>query len=62
MNKLALEQIFFLDFALPRGTQYRSWLRLYATSRKVAGLISEVIVLIFPAALGLGDDSALNRN
>ena len=35
-----------------RGTQWRSWLRHCATSRKVAGSIPEgVIDMILPAAL-----------
>jgi hypothetical protein len=50
------------------GTRQHSWLRHYATSRKVAGSsLNEIndffsIYLIFPAALGPGADSASNRN
>jgi hypothetical protein len=47
------------------GTRYLSWLRRYATSRKVVGSIPDVIAFFFiylisPAALGVY--SAFNRN
>jgi hypothetical protein len=52
----------------PGGTRYRSWLRHYATTRKVAGSIpNEVIGLFqftetFQPHYGTGVDSASNRN
>jgi len=52
-----------------RGTQWRSWLRHCATSRKVAGLIPDGVIGIFhchnPSGrtiYGPGVDSASNRN
>jgi len=46
-----------------RGTRWRSWLRHYATSRKVAGSIPDgVIDIILPAHCGPGVGSASNGN
>jgi hypothetical protein len=49
------------------GVRYRSWLRHYATSRKVAGSSTDEvdfsIYVVLPAALwSYGVDSASNRN
>jgi hypothetical protein len=36
--------IYKMYFILLGGTQYRSWLRHYATSRKVEGLIPDEVI------------------
>ena len=50
------------------GTRWRSWLRHYATSPKVAGSIPDGVIGIFHwhnpfgRTMALGVDSASNRN
>jgi hypothetical protein len=42
-----LADSFLDDLSISRGTQWRSWLRRCATSRKVAGSIPDGVIGIF---------------
>ena len=57
----------FLSLHQGRGTRWRSWLKHYATSRKVAGSIPDGVIVMFhwrdpSAAIWPWVESASNRN